>query len=605
MKKEVLFFLLFLTSSAGFIGCKSNTENMTLPLMDWTGAQSYYAQNMHAAIDLLDFLATLKPEDPKTASIFKNIRLHFKKAEPYASYLNPEVGHRVNGPALPVFKEDNNRVLYPIGLQKIEESIYEGGVSSEQFRREIQITRGMMQNLVNGIEARPLTTRRFFISVHQQLLRIISLGITGFDTPSSLFGLEESAASLESLWEVYSSTLHPLILDEYSTLDAEFDSKIHQTITYLQKGDDFYTFDRYVFLREYMNPLTRLWVQVRNASGLWEGAEGYPFNFDAETFFDADAFSTRFFTPPSNRKQSEAQIVLGKKLFFETGLSKGGDMACATCHIPEKAYTDGLVVNSDNSGNPLQRNTPTLINSVYQRGLFWDGRSGNLIDQINSVFTNKQEFNSNVHQFTDAILKDTAYTSLFSAAYGEIPKNNTPIVKALSSYIGTLNGMNSKFDQNIRGEIDTFTEQEKLGFNLYMGKALCATCHFMPLTNGTVPPFYYETEKEVIGVPETAENSELDDDYGFYWVFEEDIHKGMFKTPTVRNSELTAPYMHNGVYKTLEEVMDFYNKGGGGGLGFDLEHQTLPFDSLSLSETEIAALVAFMKTLNDTSVEDY
>jgi len=96
-----------------------------------------------------------------------------------------------------------------------------------------------------------------------------------------------------------------------------------------------------------------------------------------------------------------------------------------------------------------------------------------------------------------------------------------------------------------------------------MGKALCATCHFMPLTNGSVPPFYSETEKEVIGVPQTAANTKLDDDTGFYWPWKQPIHFGMFKTPTVRNVELTAPYMHNGVYKTLEEVVDFYNKGGG------------------------------------------
>ena len=179
------------------------------------------------------------------------------------------------------------------------------------------------------------------------------------------------------------------------------------------------------------------------------------------------------------------------------------------------------------------------------------------------------------------------------------------IIKAISSYISTLNGFNSKFDRNIRAEEDTFTEEEKLGFNLYMGKALCATCHFIPLTNGTVPPFFSEHEKEVIGVPETAANASLDDDLGFYWRHDQklEVHKGMFKTPTVRNSELTAPYMHNGVYKTLEEVMNFYNLGGGGGMGFNLPYQTLPFDNLQLSKKEEKALIAFMKTLTDTEVE--
>ena len=139
--------------------------------------------------------------------------------------------------------------------------------------------------------------------------------------------------------------------------------------------------------------------------------------------------------------------------------------------------------------------------------------------------------------------------------------------------------------------------------NLFMGKALCATCHFMPLTGGTVPPFFAETEKEVIGVPETAANKQLDDDLGFYFMYEEPIQRGMFKTPTVRNAGVTAPYMHNGVYATLEEVMDFYNKGGGAGLGFDLPHQTLPFDNLQLNATELQALTDFVRTLTDTNVE--
>lgn len=157
----------------------------------------------------------------------------------------------------------------------------------------------------------------------------------------------------------------------------------------------------------------------------------------------------------------------------------------------------------------------------------------------------------------------------------------------------------------MRNEEDSFNDEERLGMNLFMGKALCATCHFMPLTNGTVPPFFSETEREVIGVPATADNNALDSDLGFYWRFKEELHYGMFKTPTVRNSELSAPYMHNGVYNILEEVMDFYNKGGGGGMGFDLDHQTLPFDELNLTMVEQRAVVAFVKTLNDADVDQY
>jgi cytochrome c peroxidase len=139
-----------------------------------------------------------------------------------------------------------------------------------------------------------------------------------------------------------------------------------------------------------------------------------------------------------------------------------------------------------------------------------------------------------------------------------------------------------------------------------MGKAVCGTCHFAPIFNGTVPPDYKDSESEVLGVPENpyVKKPKIDTDEGrgaallkekvFY-------NQYAFKTPTVRNSALTFPYMHNGSYKNLEDVMDFYNKGGGKGIGIVLEHQTLPFDELKLTNKEMKDVIAFMNALTDTS----
>mgnify|MGYP000565803691 FL=1 len=131
-----------------------------------------------------------------------------------------------------------------------------------------------------------------------------------------------------------------------------------------------------------------------------------------------------------------------------------------------------------------------------------------------------------------------------------------------------------------------------------MGKALCSTCHFAPVFNGTVPPNYLDTEMEAIGTPNLAQNG-LSEDLGRYYSFKTEERKHFFKTPTIRNIAKTSPYMHNGVFKTLEEVVDFYNKGGGVGLGFDLPNQTLPFDNLELTDQEIKDIVSFMETLTD------
>ncbi|WP_396637946.1 cytochrome-c peroxidase [Maribacter sp. R77961] len=594
----VIFILIcFLGSS-----CQKEKE-ITRP--KWEKAQNLYLQAATNCALYLDTLSTLNPTDSEAKRIFILARQEFKKAEPYASYLNPEVGHRANGPALPVYKEDTGKIMKPFGLQKIEESIYDGTTSEAQFKVEVRMTKGLLKNLTQTIASRPLTSQRFFIAVHQQLLRIVSHGISGFDTPVSHLGISETAISLENLKKCYELTLAQIIKDKSESLDSSFVSNINKAINYIEKNEDFDSFDRFVFIRDYFNPITRDWTAIRNKSGEWKNVDNKPFNFEAATFFENNSFNKTYFTPPIERHPTLEKIVLGKRLFMDKKLAANGKMACVTCHNPEKAYADGLTVNQDNSQNPLERNTPTLINSIYQKNFFWDGRSPTLNDQISAVFTNKKEFNATVHQFSDKILQDTLYEKMFKNVFGDVHLKNTHIIKAISAYVGTLNGFNSKFDRNIRGEQNTFTNEEKLGMNLFMGKALCATCHFMPLTNGTVPPFYTETEKEVIGVPNTKNNRELDDDLGFFWRFEEELHRGMFKTPTVRNVEVTAPYMHNGVYATLEEVMDFYNKGGGAGMGFDLERQTLPFDELNLTKKEQMALVAFVKTLTDVNVDKY
>ncbi len=583
------------------VSCKKETENYTIHLEpNWEASRAIYLQEISNAIAGLDTLKNIAATDERAKSVFKTLRTAFKKAEPYASYLNPEVGHRANGPALPIFKEDNGKIMNPVGLQKIEESIYEGGTPQQQYDKELTISYGLLQNLKKNIEKRELNPQRYFIATQQQLLRILSFSISGFDTPVSNLGIAEGAISLQNLYDTYEASLQEIIISKQRSLDTLFTSQIKKAVAFINANEDYETFDRYTFIREHLTPITRSWLDIRKTSGLWAGTNSTPFNFDAPTFFEDDSFNVAFFTPSINKNPTEAQIELGKKLFFDEKLSADGLMACATCHIPEKAYTDGLVVNKNNSGGTLKRNTPTLINTVYQQNFFADGRSSTLIDQVSSVFTNGDEFDSNVHQFSENILQDSTYLPLFNEAYDGISNRNTDVIKAISSYVSTLNGFDSRFDKNMRGDVSDFTKEEQLGMNLFMGKALCATCHFMPLTNGTAPPFFAETEREVIGVPETAENKSLDDDLGYYWRYEQALHRGMFKTPTVRNAALTAPYMHNGIYSTLEEVMDFYNKGGGSGLGFELEHQTLPFDRLNLSQTELLALTAFIKTLTDT-----
>ena len=159
---------------------------------------------------------------------------------------------------------------------------------------------------------------------------------------------------------------------------------------------------------------------------------------------------------------------------------------------------------------------------------------------------------------------------------------------------------NSKIDEYFRGET-TLSESESNGFNVFTGKAKCATCHFIPVYNGTIPPWFNNTESEVIGVPKTNiwKNAVVDEDLGRYNLNQLEPLKYSFKTPTIRNIEKTAPYMHNGVYDKLEEVIKFYELGGGNGIGMNLAYQTLPFDNLQLTPKEKNDLISFMLTLTD------
>ncbi len=153
----------------------------------------------------------------------------------------------------------------------------------------------------------------------------------------------------------------------------------------------------------------------------------------------------------------------------------------------------------------------------------------------------------------------------------------------------------------MQGDKSKLTRKEKQGFNLFMGKAKCATCHFTPVFNGTTPPLFNKSEAEVLGVPASRDTVKpvIDPDEGRYSLYHYPQYKHAFKTPTVRNITKTAPYMHNGVYRTLDEVLEFYNKGGGTGLGMKIDNQTLSGDRLNLTKGEMKAIIAFLGALED------
>lgn len=196
---------------------------------------------------------------------------------------------------------------------------------------------------------------------------------------------------------------------------------------------------------------------------------------------------------------------------------------------------------------------------------------------------NKEEIHSTREKMVAIVAQQDRYQVGFDSLYSQGVMDRD-IRHAIASYVRSLHTFDCKLDRNTHGEKETFTSLEIEGFNLFMGKAVCGTCHFAPVSNGIVPPHYKETELENLGVPvwQGAFGATIDPDLGRGAVFGVPSREFFFKTPTLRNVALTKPYLHNGVYKELAQVFDFYNRGGGIGIGIDDERQTLPADALDL-----------------------
>jgi len=527
---------------------------------------------------------------------FKKSRLIYKKVEWAVEYFIPETARFMNGPALDEMELEENRSFEPHGFQVIEEMIFPEykKESKEDLIRELHIFQSNIKQLKSTFEVIAISDDYVLDAIQQNVFRVIALGITGFDSPILQSSIPEAGQSLIVIPE----SLEKINGDNTSL--AELKKLVSKAQRYCQENSNFNAFNRAVFISEYLNPISKKLKTFQKEEHIKNVKKSSPLKPTIETLFDKDAFDVNAFVLSEEYNFAKDKSILGEKLFYDKSLSKNNDRSCASCHYPEKAFTDGLKTNLSLTGSNLARNTPTLTYASLQNAQFWDMRQLDLEKQSVDVIQNKDEMHGSMDNIHAKILLDQEYIKLFKKAY---PKTSKPeawqIQNAIASYVRSLNAFDSRFDEYMRGNENSLNNQEIEGMNLFMGKAKCATCHFTPLFNGTVPPSYSKTEHEVIGTPNEASGKTLSPDKGRYLYNKMPQLVGAFKTPTVRNVAVTAPYMHNGVFKTLEEVVSFYNKGGGQGLGYSVENQTLPFDKLNLTVKEEQALVAFMKTLTD------
>jgi cytochrome c peroxidase len=573
------------------LGCKKE-EKITAISSTNKKIKTFYTSELNSCITLLDSISILKKIEDNI-SLYIKARKHFKKIEPILASIDKNNYKSLNAPnILQVQEEDltDIKIRNPFGFQVIEELLHESKIDTLQLQRTLLITSSRLK-LIKKNAYINLKDYHIIWLVRDQIIRIATTGITGFDSPVLGTSLLESQYTYKTLITLIDFFQDKFTSKEvYATLIASFQNAIKVL------DHDFDSFDRYTFIKEHTDKQLKLLIETQED---WKVT--FPFEMaisnNATALFSPNAINVFYFTDhKSDTTHLKQKELFGKELFNDKTLSKNYTMACASCHIKDLAFTDG----KKTFNSQQVRNSPTLTYAAYQQSFFMDARTGSLEGQIVGVADNHNEFNLPMDSIVNRVKKNPKYKLLLASLYGS-KKLDFNIRHAIASYIRKLSPFNSKFDNNINKKENTLTNQEKKGFNLFMGKAVCATCHFPPVFNGTVPPNFMDTELELIGVPEKNDtiNAVISTDPGRYNIFHTKERKGFFKTPTVRNIAKTAPYMHNGVYKNLEAVLDFYNRGGGKGIGIYEEYQTLPFDELNLTKEEQNMIISFMKTLTD------
>jgi len=537
----------------------------------------------------------------------RRARLAWKGAEWIAEHVAPAASRGINGPPLPEVEEDDqNRSIHPPeGLQTIEAMFFEG-TGHDTLRVEVRLMRSNIRRLRSVLSSTNLADEQVIEAMRRELVRVAAFGLSGFDAPALKSATQESRVALATVG-VY--------LRLYLTDLPGEDSLGGRIATLLAGGDaalagaGFEMFDRLDFLRDVLDPLFGTVAEMRERLGIGGPEVRSALDPSARSLFARASWRPDAFAPlDADTLGGAARVDLGRLLFFDPLLSGSGARSCGSCHQPSRAFTDGeprsLAVEGEGRAT---RNAPTLINAALQSALFADRRVSYLEDQVVAVVGNAVEMHGSLEAAARTLSTSSGYQRLFRVAFPaqgpDTGISGRTIRRAIAAYIRSLIAFDSPFDRYVRGAAATYPPEARAGFNLFMGSAACGTCHFVPLFSGAVPPRYTESEGEILGTTGRFDtlHPRLDTDPGAMPVHNIEIDRGKFKTPTVRNAALTAPYMHNGGFRTLEEVMAFYNHGGGAGLGLDVPYQTLSADPLDLSVQEISSIIAFINTLSDTA----
>lgn len=281
---------------------------------------------------------------------------------------------------------------------------------------------------------------------------------------------------------------------------------------------------------------------------------------------------------PLKNPQTPEKIELGKKLFFDRRLSGDGTMSCASCHMPEQGFGDGQDISLSYPTTKNWRNSPTLINVAFSQYLFWDGRATSLEDQALFPMMSAFEMNQNLDFLEEEIRVVPEYSEAFKKVFGgDVTRER--IAMAIAAFERTLISRNAPLDRYLEGDANALSSDAKKGLEIFTGKGKCSECHygvnlsddkFYALNVPENPDYQNDprvtaTRRFVAKVYHYEDYRNLNEDPGRYLITKNREDWKAFKNPTLRDIAKTGPYMHNGTFKTIEEVIEFFDQGGGKG----------------------------------------
>ena len=294
---------------------------------------------------------------------------------------------------------------------------------------------------------------------------------------------------------------------------------------------------------------------------------------------------------PAENPVTVEKAALGGQLFFDKRLSRDRTVACASCHRPERAFTDGRRVAIGIHDHRGSRNTPTIFNRAYASSVFWDGRATALEEQPLEAIHNPREMDLGAEELERRLGQVEKYREQFAVVFGEAPSAQTA-AKAIATFVRTLLSGNSAFDQFEHGDSSALTVPARRGLELFRNKGRCVTCHREPLFSDHQ---FNNTGVSWLAARSPASGVRAGLDRGRYEVSGLAHDTGAFKTPSLRDIARTAPYMHSGILDTLEAVIEFYDRGGQPNPYLDAS-----IEPLTLTSREKADLVAFLRSLTGT-----